>query len=65
MEKNILLVGKRIGGHHLIITKGMLSTEQIAGMNRNGWILSQMKQQQANFHYDFVRMKTTKQIVGW
>ncbi|HJV45528.1 MAG TPA: hypothetical protein VJ824_07360 [Bacillota bacterium] len=65
MDNHILVVGKRIAGHHLIVTKGMLSMEQLAGMNRNGWILSQMEQQQAHFHYDFVRMKHGQQVIGW
>ncbi|MEW9669106.1 hypothetical protein [Ammoniphilus sp. 3BR4] len=65
MENNVFLIGKRIRGHHLIVTKGMLSPEQLDGMNRKGWILSKMRQQQANFHYDFVRGITQAQIVGF
>lgn len=65
MESTIFLVGKRIGGHHLIVTKGMLSSEQLDGMNRQGWILSRIKQEEANFQYDFVRECNQPQIVGW
>ncbi|RXT08112.1 hypothetical protein [Ammoniphilus sp. CFH 90114] len=65
MENSVFLVGKRIRGHHLIVTTGMLSPEQLDGMNRKGWVLSRMRQKQANFHYDFVREMHQPQIVGF
>lgn len=54
MENKVLLIGKRMRGHHMIVTKGMLSAEILDGMNRRGWILSRVEQLEANFHYDFI-----------
>lgn len=65
MDNSVFLIGKRIRGHHLIVTKGMLSTEQLDGMNRKGWILSRVKQKQTSYHYDFVRNGRQPQIVGF
>ncbi|WP_134699119.1 hypothetical protein [Ammoniphilus sp. YIM 78166] len=66
MENQVFLIGKRIRGHHYIVTKGLLSTEQLDGMNRKGWILSRVKQEHANYQYDFVKNgRQAPQIVGF
>jgi len=66
MENGIFLVGKRMGGHHMLVTKTTLSNELLDSMNRKGWILSQVSQRHANFHYDFVKpLNKHQKIVGW
>jgi hypothetical protein len=62
---DIMLIGKIIQGHQLIMTREELSTEQLAGMTKKGWVLSQVTERQANFHYNFIRSaRYRSKIVG-
>lgn len=62
MECSVLLIGKRMHGHHMLVTKGMLSEDILDGMNQKGWILSRVEQLEANFHYDFIRQRSQRKI---
>lgn len=65
VENNIFVVGKRVHGHHYLITNNLLTTEQLDGMNRKGWVLSRMQQQKTKFQYEFVKPSFRAKIIGW
>lgn len=62
MQNSIFVIGKVVHGHHVLVTKGMIAREVLDGMNEKGWILSRVEQQEANFHYDFIRERGQKHI---
>lgn len=65
MENGILVVGKRIHGHNVMVTKGIIAPEVLDGMSKRGWILSSVEQQEAHFHYDFIRERGGQQMSNY
>ncbi|RKD26813.1 hypothetical protein BEP19_16595 [Ammoniphilus oxalaticus] len=55
MENGVLVVGKRVRGQHVMVTKGVIAPEVLDGMSKQGWVLSKVEQQATHFHYNFIR----------
>ena len=65
MENGILVVGKRVQGHNVMVTKGVIAPEVLDGMSKRGWVLSRVEQQEAHFHYDFIRERRQQRLTSY